>query len=243
MPLIFNRNNILETLKEHPETIRRLWIEGGHERVGDECIKEAKKQGVPFKVLPPEAFSRRFKGEKSHLCLERDEISYGDPDLFLGEIGYGRVDLVCAFDGIFDPQNLGNIIRSAACLGITGIILPRDRSCAVTETVVTVSRGAVEHVRIIRVVNLARYLEDMKKKGVFCYGLDEKGAIPLWNVDLTGPVCLVFGSEDGLRRLTKEKCDGIMKIPTQEEFPSLNVATCFALTAYEVMRQRQVNTK
>jgi 23S rRNA (guanosine2251-2'-O)-methyltransferase len=238
MPLIFNKNNILEAIREHPESVRRLWVEGGHESACDECIKEARKHGLAFKVLPSQAFTGRFKGAKTHLCLERDEISYGDPDLFLAEVGRKEVDLFCAFDGIFDPQNLGNIIRSAACLGIRAIIIPKDRSCAITETVVTVSRGAIEHVKIIRVVNLSRYLDDVKKKGVFCYGLDEEGTLPLWTLDLSGPVCLVFGSEDGLRRLTREKCDGIVKIPTAEKFPSLNVATCFAVSAYEVLRQR-----
>ena len=77
----------------------------------------------------------------------------------------------------------------------------------------------------------------MKDAGVFCYGLDEGGEAPLFDIDLKGRICLVFGSEEGLRRLTKEKCDAIAKIPTNKAFPSLNVATCFAVSVYEVVRQ------
>jgi 23S rRNA (guanosine2251-2'-O)-methyltransferase len=90
----------------------------------------------------------------------------------------------------------------------------------------------------VRVTNLSRYLDALKKRGVFCYGLDERGATALWEVDLTGSVCLVFGGEEGLRRLTKETCDALVRIPTNPSFPSLNVATSFALACYEVVRQR-----
>jgi 23S rRNA (guanosine2251-2'-O)-methyltransferase len=238
MPLLFNKNSILETIKEHPDMARRLWIEAGHERASDECIKEAKRQGISFRVLPRGAFSKRFQGAKSHICLERDDVSYTDQDAFLKDMVSANNPLLCAFDGIYDPQNLGNIVRSAACLEVDGVIIPKDRSCGITETVTGISRGAIEHVKIVRVTNLPRYLDEMKGMGIFCYGLDEKGTTPLWNVDLNGPTCLVFGSEDGLKRLTKTKCDEVLKIPTANAFPSLNVATSFAVSVYEVRRQR-----
>jgi 23S rRNA (guanosine2251-2'-O)-methyltransferase len=233
MPFLSSRNSILETIREHPETIHRLWIEAGYERVSDDIIQEAKKQGISFRVLPREVFSKKFKEVKSHIFLERDEVSYIEADSFLESLRSVTNPLICAFDGIYDPQNLGNIIRSAACLEVDGIILPKDRSCGITETVARISKGGIEHVHIIRVTNLPRYLEEMKETGIFCYGLDENGSIPLWGVDLKGSVCLVFGKEDGLRRLTKTKCDVILKIPTRETFSSLNVATSFSLSVYE----------
>lgn len=238
MPYLTNKNGILETILNHPESIKRLWIEAGYETISEEVIKEAKKQGISFRVLPKDMFSKQFRNIKSHICLERDEVSYTDPGEFLSDIGRTKNPLVCAFDGIYDPQNLGNIMRSAACFGIDAIIIPKDRSCGITQTVVNISRGAIEHVKTIRVVNLARYIDELKDAGLFCYGLDEKGITPIWKVDLKGPTCLIFGAEEGLRRLTKEKCDEIIKIPTEAVFPSLNVATSFAVSVCEAKRQR-----
>jgi predicted rRNA methylase len=243
MPYLTNKNSIIELIRNHPRSAKRLWIEHGYENASDEVIKEAKKQGISFKILQKDIFLNKFSDIKSHICLERDEISYTDPDELLHDLEGIKNPLLCAFDGIFDPQNLGNILRSAACFGVDAIIIPKDRSCGITQTVVSISRGGIEHVRIVRVVNLARYIDTLKKTGIFCYGLDEKGAVPVWKTDLRGAVCLVLGSEEGLRRLTREKCDEIIKIPTEENFASLNVATCFAVSVCEVKRQRAVAQK
>lgn len=238
MPLLWDRNSIIQTIREHPERARRLWIEQGHEGAVDELVAEARNHGVSFRLIPGEGFRKKFRGAKSHICLERDEVGYADPDAFLQEIRLRPEPLICAFDGIYDPQNLGNIIRSAACLGVDGLVLPKDRSCGITDAVVNVSRGGTEHVNVVKVVNLARFMEQMKRTGIFCYGFDERGSMPLWEADLRGPVCLVFGSEEGLRRLTRDRCDGILAIPTSPAFTSLNVATSTALAVYEVKRQR-----
>jgi 23S rRNA (guanosine2251-2'-O)-methyltransferase len=241
MPYLTNKNSIIEIIRSRPGVIRRLWIEHGYENVSDEIIKEAKRQGVSFKVLQRNIFAKKFSDIKSHICLEVDEISYTDPDELLQNLEHIKNPLLCAFDGIFDPQNLGNILRSAACFGIDAIIIPKDRSCGITQTVVSISRGGIEHVKIVRVVNLARYIDTLKKTGVFCYGLDENGITPIWKADLHGAACLIFGSEEGLRRLTREKCDEIIKIPTEDAFSSLNVATCFAVSVCEAKRQRAVS--
>lgn len=238
MQLLWEKNSIIQSMKEHPDRVHRLWVEQGYEYLSGDVIQEARRSGVPFRVIPREAFARKFKNAKTHACLERDEVSYANQDTFLKEVLSRHAPVVCAFDGIFDPQNLGNIMRSAACLEIDGIIIPKDRACGITETVSAVSRGGTERVTTVKVVNLARYLSEMKKTGFFCYGLDERGETTLWNADLTGPACLVFGNESGLRRLTRETCDQILKIPTSPSFPSLNVATSFAIAVYEARRQR-----
>ena len=240
MQLLWEKNSIIQSMEEHPERVHRLWVEQGHEYMSNEIIQAAKRIGVPFRVIPREAFARKFKGSKNHVYLERDEINYTDPDIFLKTSSSRDNPVVCAFDGIFDPQNLGNIMRSAACLEIEGIIMPKDRACGITETVAAVSRGGIERVTVARVVNLARYLGELKRSGFFCYGLDERGNLPLWKADLTGPVCLVFGNESGLRRLTRDTCDQVLKIPTSPAFSSLNVATSFAIAVYEAKRQRRL---
>ena len=241
MPLLTDKNSILEVMRTHPGQVRKLVIEQGSERILDECIREAKTQGIQFRVLSKDAFFSKYKGAKSHICLERDDFTYTDPDYLLASVKTRVNPFFCAFDGVQDPQNLGNIVRSSACLDVDSLIIPKDRACAITDTVAHIARGAIEHVSVTRVTNLVRYLEALKKAGIFCYGLDEKGKEPLWKIDLKGPACLVFGGEDGMRRLTKETCDVIARIPTNPSFSSLNVATCFALSAYEVKKQRNTN--
>jgi 23S rRNA (guanosine2251-2'-O)-methyltransferase len=241
MPLLGNRDSILEIMRSHPGRAKKLWVEEGYQNTFGKIIDEAKKHGIPFRTVGREEFEKRFKGFKNRLCLESDDFSYADPDEFLIEISSLKEPFLSAFDAINDPQNLGNIARTAACLEVHGIILPKDRSCSITETVINVARGGIEHLKIAQVTNLARYLDELKRRNVFCYGLDERADLTLQEVDLTGPVCLVLGSEERLRRLTREKCDQLVRIPTNPAFPALNVATSFAIAAYEVMRQRRTS--
>jgi 23S rRNA (guanosine2251-2'-O)-methyltransferase len=238
--LLDNKNSILEAIRVHPDEARRIWVEAGYERTADTVIQEARRLGISFRVLSREEFAKRFRGNRSHICLEREAFSYREPDSLVKAIGSIPRPFLGAFDGIADPQNLGNVLRTAACFGMDAIILPKDRSCGVTETVSSIARGATEHVAVAQVTNLARYLEAIKKENVFCFGLDEHGKKSLWELDLTIPLCLVFGREEGMRRLTRETCDEVAKIPTAPNFPSLNVATSFAIAAYEVTRQRKL---
>ncbi|MCX7966266.1 MAG: 23S rRNA (guanosine(2251)-2'-O)-methyltransferase RlmB, partial [Syntrophorhabdaceae bacterium] len=239
MPYLTDRTEILNAIEKNPEKARRLWIEDGYKIQHERFIKKAKEKGISIRILPEEAFKKRFKNAKAHICLERDEFTFIDPDAFLNEIKkLNKKIFLCAFDGIYDPQNLGNIIRSAVCFNMDGIIIPKDRCCGITEAVIRVSKGAIEHIKITRVTNLARYIEALKDMGVFCFCLDERGEKKLSDIDLNTNVCLVFGSEEGVRRLVMERCDETVRIPTNKNFLSLNVATSFAVSAYEVMRQR-----
>lgn len=238
MTLLTNRDSILEAIRHEPEHAGRLWIEAGHERGLERIIEEAKRAGVSWRVLPGDQFARQFKGLRSHVCLEKEAFLYTPPETLL-EVARSRSDPVfCALDGVFDPQNLGNIIRSAACFSVAGLILPKDRACSVNDTAINVARGGVEHLPIARVTNLARFLEDMKERNVFCYGLDERAEKSLWDANLSGPLCLVFGGEEGLRRLTKDTCDELAAIPSNSAFPTLNVAMSFAIANYEAARQK-----
>ncbi len=242
MLFLDNKNSIIEALRTRPEEAKRLWIEAGYERTHDAVVQDAKKLGISFRILSREEFSRRFRGNRSHICLEREAFTYREPDSLLQQIALkvrsGPWPFLAAFDGISDPQNLGNVLRTAACFGMDAVVLPKDRSCGVTETVVSVARGGTEHIAVAQVTNLHRYLEAIKKENLFCFGLDEQGKKSLWELDLTIPLCLVFGREEGMRRLTRETCDEVARIPTAPGFPSLNVATSFAIAVYEVTRQR-----
>lgn len=242
MPYLTDRADIINAIEKNPEKVKRLWIEQEFKTHHERFIKKAKEKGISIRFLPKEIFLKKFKSARAHICLERDEYSFIDPDAFLNDIKkyieIGKSIFLCAFDGIYDPHNLGNIIRSAVCFGADGVIIPKDRSCGVSETVIRVSKGAIEHIKIVKVTNLARYIDTLKDLGIFCFCLDEKGEKSLSDIDLRIHICLVFGSEEGIRRLVKEKCDEVVHIPTNKNFLSLNVATSFAVSAYEVMRQR-----
>lgn len=148
--------------------------------------------------------------------------------------------LVVCLDEVTDPHNLGAIVRSAVALGADGVVTLKDRAAPVTSVVVRTSAGATEHCAIARVVNLSRALEALSRAGYRTVGLDAEGAAALDAVDLTGPVALVVGSEgSGLRRLVKERCEVLARIPLEGPVASLNASVAAGVAIYEVTRQRR----
>ena len=150
------------------------------------------------------------------------------------------IPFLVLLDGIGDPQNLGAIVRTAEGAGVDGIIIPERRSVPLTETVAVVASGALEHVKVARTKNLARTMEELRKKEVWLIGAEE-GGDGLWhNFDYTVPIGLVFGSEGkGMRPLVRKKCDKVLSIPLLGTISSLNVAAAAAIFMYEVVRQRK----
>lgn len=152
--------------------------------------------------------------------------------------------LLVALDEVTDPHNLGAIVRSVVALGADGVVTLKDRAAPVTSVVVRASAGATEHAAIARVVNLSRTLETLSREDVRTVGLDAEGSVNLEEVDLTGPVALVVGSEgSGLRRLVKERCDVLARIPLSGPVASLNASVAAAIAIYEVTRQRRAVTR
>jgi len=150
----------------------------------------------------------------------------------------GEPPFIIILDGMEDPHNLGAITRTAEAAGSHGIIIPRNRSATVTETVVKTSAGAVFHIPVARVTNLVKTITEIKKKGLWVYGLDMDGT-DFRKEDISGGVALVIGSEgNGLSRLVKEKCDVIISIPMYGKINSLNASNAAAVIMYEVIRQR-----
>lgn len=142
-------------------------------------------------------------------------------------------------DGVQDPSNLGSIIRSAECLGAAGLVIPRDRSVGVTPSVEKVAAGASAHLAVARVVNLVRAMDQLKEAGFWIYGADGAARRVCFDVDLTGRVALVLGSEgQGIRRLVRERCDLTISIPMAGRIGSLNVAQTAAILLAESFRGR-----
>jgi len=146
--------------------------------------------------------------------------------------------LVC-LDQVTDPHNLGAVCRSAEGAGATGIILPAQHSARVTPAVCRASAGAVEHLPVAVVPNLARFLGEVKGPDLWVYAADSTAAVPMWEADLTGGVALVFGAEGkGLRPLVRRTCDAAISIPLAGKVESLNVSVAAAVLLYEARRQR-----
>lgn len=142
-------------------------------------------------------------------------------------------------DSIMDPGNLGALVRTAVCAGISGIIVPRDRSAPLTPAVSRASAGAMEHCAICRVTNLAAAIRELKKSGIWITGLDRKGHLSVYDADMTGACAIVVGGEHtGIRRLVAESCDNLCHIPQIGPVNSLNASAAGAIAIYEAFRQR-----
>jgi len=143
-------------------------------------------------------------------------------------------------DGIQDVHNLGAILRTALCMGVDGVVIPKDRAATATPAVSRISAGALEHIRLVEVTNLAREINAVKEKGVWITGLLISGTMEIANGNYTVPTGIVMGSEEkGIRSLVQRQCDFLCNIPQIKELNSMNVSVATAMILYEVMRQRR----
>lgn len=151
----------------------------------------------------------------------------------------GENPLIVVCDGITDPHNLGAIIRSAETAGAHGVIIPKRRSAGLTAVAAKASAGAIEHIGIAKVTNIAGALEKLKEAGVWIFGADANGDKSLYNADLKGAAAIVIGSEgEGISRIVRESCDFIVSIPMKGKVNSLNASAAAAVLLYEAVRQR-----
>jgi 23S rRNA (guanosine2251-2'-O)-methyltransferase len=229
-------NPIIETLRGASGRVHKVLIqeERGPYKIA-EVIRLAKERGIAYHFAPKRKLDLMCPGHQGAVILlaAREFSSVGDL------LARSKKPFLVLLDEIEDPQNLGAIIRSAECAGADGIILPERRSAGITDTVMEVSAGAAQHLKIARVTNLARTMDELKQKGLWFVGA-EGGQKGLWyEFDYTGPVGIVLGSEArGLRRLVRDKCDQVLSIPLLGRVNSLNVAAAAAVFFFEVARQR-----
>jgi 23S rRNA (guanosine2251-2'-O)-methyltransferase len=186
----------------------------------------------------PPAELERLCGSPDHqgVVAEVDPYPYGDPRGLLR----GQDPLLVALDQVQDPRNLGAVCRSAEFAGAAGVIVPERRAAAVTAAACKASAGAVEHIQVAHVRNLADWLAEAKEAGFWIWGADAEADSSPWSVDLTGPTVLVFGGEGkGLRPRVASSCDGLLALPRRGEIESLNVSAAAAALLFEAQRQRQ----
>lgn len=149
---------------------------------------------------------------------------------------------ILILDEIEDPQNLGALVRTAECTGVHGVIIPKHGAASVTATVVKASAGATEHMAMAEVTNIVNTIDDLKEKGYWIFGLDMEGEKIYDGVDYSTPIALVVGNEGkGIRRLVREHCDHLVKIPLYGKLASLNASVAGALVMYEVAKQRKTS--
>lgn len=213
---------------------------GGGQRV-DELLALARERNIPVRQRQ-RADLDRMAGVPHHqsVVLSMEPFPFtAIEDLLSAWQASGEKGLFVMLDGITDPHNLGAILRNADAAGCQGVILTKDRSCGVTNVVDRASAGAVEHLAVCQVTNLARTMELLKKNGFWIYGLAAgEGSRPLFATDLSGNIALIIGSEgDGLRHRTRELCDGLLEIPMSGAVASLNAASASAVALFEVVRQ------
>lgn len=149
-------------------------------------------------------------------------------------------ELIVVLDGVEDPQNLGAIVRTANAAGAAAVVIPERRAAGITETVGRAAAGALEYVPIVRVGNINRALDDLKKRGFWIYGLDERGEQDHDLVDYNTPTVIVMGGEGkGLHQLTRESCDVLVRIPMSGTIPSLNVSVATGIVLFEWKRRQR----
>jgi 23S rRNA (guanosine2251-2'-O)-methyltransferase len=237
--IIFGTNPVLEALRSHPERIHYIGVARGvnTQRVFD----AAKKAGVPVRVLPPEQVDRLAGGGVHNgVVADVSEAAYAD---FEEIVAREETNFVLILDGITDPQNFGAILRVADGFGVNAVVIPQHESVGLTPAAVKASAGASEWVPVAQVTNLARTIEELKKRHYWIYAASANGEPPS-AIDFTGKVALVLGSEGkGIRRNVLEHCDRTVTIPMLGRVDSLNVASAAAVLCYEVRRQQRGGAK
>jgi 23S rRNA (guanosine2251-2'-O)-methyltransferase len=229
-------NPLLEVLKSSPRRVNKILIqkEQGAWKIGA-IIQAAKAESIPYLFVPRHKLDQLAPGHQGAVAYLAAKEFVSLKEI----ISSAECPFLVFLDEIEDPQNLGAIIRSAEGAGVDGIILPERRSAGLTETVASVSAGALEHLKIARVVNLARTMDEVKEKGLWLIGAEGSGDDRWYEFDYTLPVGIVLGSEGkGLRPLIKTKCDKVLSIPLYGKLNSLNVAAAAAVFFFEVIRQR-----
>ncbi len=195
--------------------------------------------GRPMEVLAREAMAQRLPASAVHQGLAALVAPLEDAVLEDVLARCGEDALVLALDQVTDPHNVGAILRSAAAFGAAGLVVTERHAPTDTGVLAKAASGGLEIVPLLRAVNLARTLEQLKDAGFWLYGLDERGDAAIGSLDLKGRVCIVLGAEgEGLRRLTAEKCDRLVTIPTNAALASLNVSNAASIALYEWARRR-----
>ena len=244
MNIIAGRKPVIEALNAGTAVERIYILRGTHGEPIDTIKRLARQKNILCSEADKhviEKFSRDTNSQGVVAIVGTKEYIDVDEILSIATTKNEKA-FILLFDEIEDPHNLGALIRTAVCLGAHGGIIPKHNAAPVNETVAKTSAGASAHFPIAKVTNIAATIEELKEKGIWIVGTDADAQRSFTDVDYSMPVALVIGNEGkGIRRLVKEKCDFLVKIPMTGAFDSLNASVAGALIMYEVFRKRTVH--
>ena len=234
---LYGRHAVLAALANPERRVDRVLAT---REVADRHAAEiGKEMARKLEILAREDLAHRLPAGAVHQGIAALVAPLEEPQLEDVLARCGDDALILALDQVTDPHNVGAILRSAAAFGVAGLIVTERHAPTDTGVLAKAASGALELVPMVRAVNLARELDRLKKEGFWLYGLDERGDAAIGALDLKGRACIVLGAEgEGLRRLTAEKCDRLVTIPTDPRLAALNVSNAAAIAAYEWARRR-----
>ena len=229
---VFGIHAVTTLLNRDPERVKRLFIV--------QISALAEQAGIHVETISKHRLEERVDGVHQGVLAEAKPLPIlGDKELFklMDEVEHSPLLLV--LDGVTDPHNLGACLRTADAAGVAAVIAPRDKSAPLNATAIKVACGAADAVPYFQVTNLSRTLNQLQERGVWVVGTAGEAEGSIYQTDLTGPLALVMGAEGkGMRRLTREQCDLLIKIPMAGEVSSLNVSVATGVTLFEIVRQR-----
>ncbi|MDR3086084.1 MAG: 23S rRNA (guanosine(2251)-2'-O)-methyltransferase RlmB [Christensenellaceae bacterium] len=236
--MLIGRNPIREALKAGSQIDKIFVAKGDLSGSMRELLSLARERHIQVSEVDRRKLDEIALGHQG-IAAQVPMFPYAQlEDLFALAEQRGEKPFFVALDGITDPHNLGAVIRSCECMGAHGVILPERRSVGLTPAAVKASAGAAEWLKVAKVKNLARAIEEIKEKGVFVYAADVEGQ-PIAQAELSGAICLVVGAEgEGLSRLVKERCDGVLSIPLKGRISSLNASVAAGILLYEAAKKR-----
>ena len=238
--VLFGFHAVTGRLRTRPDSILELYVDSAR-RDGRARDLRANARGAGVRIVEADAARiERIAGTGRHQGVAaRVAAVQLDTNIETILAGAAEPALLLVLDGVQDPHNLGACLRIADALGAQAVIAPKDRAVGLTPVVAKVASGAAETVPYLQVTNLARFLGELQALGVWILGADQDGDAPLSQTDAKGPVAWVLGAEgEGLRRLTRERCDALIRIPMQGTVGSLNVSVAAGICLYEARRQR-----
>ena len=211
----------------------------------EEIVQLARKQNIPVRFEDRRELDRlaNSKDHQGVVALAAARAAATLEDILAAanhDKGHGSNGLIVLLDGVEDPHNLGAIIRTSLAAGAHGVVIPERRAAGLTDTVARSSAGALSHLPVAKVTNLAQTMEELKEAGYWLVGLDERADKSYTEVDYTSPVGIVLGGEgQGLHDLTRKRCDFVVSLPTTGPVKSLNVSVAAGVVLFEVLRQRR----
>jgi 23S rRNA (guanosine2251-2'-O)-methyltransferase len=237
-------HSVRTALADGGRGLEEIWMEPRREdRRLRELLDLARAAGIPVRQAQPRELDRRMPGINHQGVGARSQLPTAGTEADLAQIlgALAESAFLLVLDGVQDPHNLGACLRTCDAAGVQALIVPKDNAVGLTPVVCKVASGAAGRVPFVQVTNLARTLRWLKDQGVWLIGTDDEAAASLFHADLTGPLALVMGGEErGLRRLTRECCDGLASLPMRGRVESLNVAVATGIALYEALRQRSL---